>query len=97
MLVDILRTLSELNSSFLPRLAPLVQGRTRNHVARSPALVYPRRPDLGKAAREIIPGWYLGPNLANREKLEIIQVACSLAGLVFGTDLKVAWEADDEV
>jgi hypothetical protein len=39
MLVDVLRILGELDPSFLPRLAPLVRGRTRNHVARSPALV----------------------------------------------------------
>jgi hypothetical protein len=91
MLVDILRTLGELDPSFLPRLAPLVRGRSRNHLARSPALVYPRRPDLGKTAREIIPGWYLGANVSNPEKLGILQIACNLARPVFGDDLKVSW------
>lgn len=88
-LVDILRVLENLESGFLERLAPLAAGRTRNHIARTRALVYPRRPDLARSARELVPGWFVGTNISNDEKRDLLQQACEVLGLVFGRDLKI--------
>jgi hypothetical protein len=88
-MIDILATLSQRRPDFLERLVPKVRGRTRNHLARSRTDVYPRRPDLAQYAREVVPGWYVGSNIANREKETILRAACSLAGLTFGRDLVI--------
>ena len=69
-------------ASFYPRLARRVAGRTRMHIATSPKGVYPLRPDLAEHhSVPIAPGWFLGTNIANREKLKILRAACRLRGL----------------
>ncbi len=92
-MVAILRELQARDATFLERLARRVTSRSRNHVARSRLLVYPHRPDLAeKYTREIVPGWFVGTNIANREKRMLIVEACDVAGLVLGRDLKLgAW------
>jgi len=87
--IDILATLASLDPSFLGQLAPKVRGSSRNHLARSPEQVYPRRPDLAHLTKSIVPGWYIGTNIANREKLRILRAACTVTRLTFGIDLKV--------
>ncbi len=84
--VDILKTLSARHPTKMPELAVAVQGRSRNHIARSPAEIYPARPDLARAS-EIAPGWLVGLNIANREKLSIIRTACDVFGCAFGSDV----------
>lgn len=89
-LVDILRALQVRDAAFLERLAPRVTGRRRRHLARVREQVYPGRPDLAQYTAEVTPGWFLGTNIANREKELILRTACEIAGLVFGHDLKIA-------
>ncbi len=84
--VDILSTLADRDPARLPQLAEAVKGRSRNHIARSAAEIYPARPDLARAA-EIAPGWLVGLNIANREKLSITRTACDIFGLAFGSDV----------
>jgi len=66
-MIDILVTLADLEPSLPDRLAPVVKRTSRNHLARSAEQVYPRRPDLAHFARNILLGWYIGTNIANRE------------------------------
>jgi hypothetical protein len=73
----------------IPTLAAAVQGRNRNHIARSAAEIYPARPDLARAA-EFAPGWLVGLNIANREKMGIVRKACDVFGANFGTDVKIS-------
>lgn len=84
--VDILTELARCYPEKLPDLAAAVQGRSRNHIARTPAEIYPRRPDLARGA-EIAPGWLVGLNIANREKVAITKTACDVFGLTFGRDV----------
>ncbi|MFN3288090.1 MAG: hypothetical protein ACK40H_06540 [Sphingomonadaceae bacterium] len=77
-MVEILRLLVARDPSPLPRLAEAVRGRTRNHIARTPAEVYPERPDIARCA-EISAGWVVGMNIANREKRRILLAAVALA------------------
>jgi predicted type IV restriction endonuclease len=88
-LVDILRTLANRNPHFIERLAQVVGGRTRNHVARSRNDVYPHKPELIGSTMQLVPGWWLGTNIANREKVRIIEKACEVEGLVFGRDISI--------
>jgi predicted type IV restriction endonuclease len=69
-------------------VAAAVRGKSRNHIARTPAEIYPARPDLARAA-EIAPGWMVGLNIANREKMRIIREACKATGLQFGSDVVI--------
>jgi hypothetical protein len=89
-LVDILRKLSFNSPRFLPALSEKAKARTRNHVAASKEDVYPQKPDLMGYTTEIIPGWWLGTNIANREKVRILKQACEVAGLKYGKDLVIS-------
>jgi hypothetical protein len=88
-MIDILVTLAHLEPSLPDRLAPMIQGTSRNHLARSAEQVYPRRPDLAHFVINILPGWYIGTNIANREKTKILRAACAVTGLTFSIDLSV--------
>lgn len=88
-MVKIIAHLAQYDDDFFPKLANKVRGGTRNHVARSRSDVYPRRPDLAGSARQVAPGWFIGCNVANREKVKILRAACDVAGIAFGRDLKI--------
>ncbi len=72
----------------IEQVATAARGRSRNHLATSAAEVYPNRPDLASSAVEIVPGWFVGTNIANREKFRIIKAASEACGLRLGSDLK---------
>ena len=88
-LVQILETLAATDPKKIHELAGRVQGRSRNHIARSPEEIYPSRPDLARAA-EFYPGWLVGLNIANREKMGIIRSACLTYGLTLPGDLEIS-------
>ncbi len=88
-MIDILSDLAQYDDNFFPKLAGKVRGRTRNHIARSRSEVYPGRPDLARYVKEIGPGWFIGCNIANREKEKILRAACEVMGISFGRDLKI--------
>ncbi len=88
-LLQILEHLSRGDPRFFERLAPRVAERARNHIAARKEDVYPNRPDLAENATEVLPGWWIGLNIANREKRRILECACEVAGVRFGHDLKI--------
>lgn len=88
-MINILRDLAQYDDDFFPKLAAKVRGRTRNHVARSRSEVYPGRPDLARYVKEVGSGWFIGCNIANREKEKILRAACDVMGLTFDRDLKI--------
>lgn len=88
-MINILSDLAQYDDNFFLKLATKVQGRTRNHIARSRSEVYPGRPDLARYVKEIGPGWFIGCNIANREKEKILRAACEVMGIVFGRDVKI--------
>jgi hypothetical protein len=89
-LIDILRTLAGRNSLFLEKLAPIVRGRTRNHLARAREDVYPQKPDLIEYTMQLVPVWWFGTNISNRDKMRIIERACEVEKLVFGKDISIS-------
>jgi hypothetical protein len=86
-MINILRDLAQYDDNFFPKLAAKVRGRTRNHIARSRS--DPGRPDLARYVKEIGSGWFIGCNIANREKEKILRAACEVMGIAFGRDLKI--------
>jgi hypothetical protein len=85
-LVEILKAIADRYPDKMAAVSVAARGRSRNHIARSPEEIYPARPDLARAA-EIAPGWLLGLNIANREKIRIIREACQVVGISFGADV----------
>ena len=88
-MIDIIRTLAECEPDLLERLTPRIRGSSRNHIARQRDQVYPDRPDLLEHTQLLVPGWYIGTNIANREKKRIIDLACKATRLKFGTDVTI--------
>ncbi|HUB16210.1 MAG TPA: hypothetical protein VMB34_29975 [Acetobacteraceae bacterium] len=89
-MINILSDLAQYDDDFYPKLAEKVRGRTRNHIARSRLEVYPGRPDLARYVKEVGPGWFIGCNIANREKKKILRTACDVMGLDFDRDIKIS-------
>ena len=88
-LLDILRTLAAKDQNFVEKLSPLVRGRTRNHIARKREDVYPEKPELIEYTTQLVPGWWLGTNISNRDKFKIIEKACEVKQLVLGRDISI--------
>lgn len=86
-LVAILRHLASRDPSFYKKLSEAAQTRSRNHVASKREEVYPERPDLTSMTLELAPGWWLGTNISNREKLRIARKACEIAGVTYGEEV----------
>jgi hypothetical protein len=85
--LELLRALAGEFPDRMDRIAAAAKGRTRNHIARSPAEVYPDRPDLIHFVVDLVPGWFVGTNIANREKHRIVKAACDACGVRFGSDV----------
>lgn len=85
--LGLLRALAAEFPDRLDQIATAAKGRTRNHIARLAADVYPDRPDLINSVVELVPGWFIGTNIANREKHRIVKAACEACGVRFGSDL----------
>lgn len=85
--VWLLDTLSELDADLPERLARAVSTGRRNHLSRTREGVYPLRPDLAANARMLKCGWFVGSNIANRDKQRIVKSACHLLRLAYGKDV----------
>ena len=88
-LIEILEEMSKRDQDFFENLSRTARGRRRNHLARTREEVYPQRPDLAEGAIEIAPGWWIGVNIANREKRRILERACEVLSIKFGEDLQI--------
>ena len=78
-LTFLLQRLAERDREFLDNFAKQAPGRSRNHIARVRSQVYPGKPELEICTTEIAPGWWLGTNIANREKERLARIACDVA------------------
>ena len=90
-LIEILREMSKNDRHFFNKLSQTAQGKRRNHLSRTREGVYPLRPDLADNAVEIAPGWWLGVNIANREKQRILERACEVLQIEYGKDLEITF------
>ena len=88
-LVDVLRSIAKRDPAKLAEVSAEVKTPKRSHIARSPQEINPGRPDLARAA-EIAPGWLVGLNIANRDKMMIIRTACRIYGIATPAELDIA-------
>ncbi|MDE0662879.1 MAG: hypothetical protein OXH82_02975 [Candidatus Dadabacteria bacterium] len=77
--VRIMKILVAKDKGFIMRLAPQTAGRKKKWLSQD-------RKDMIKfdRAEEILPGWWLCTNVANRDKLKRLRIACEVAGIPFG-------------
>lgn len=85
-MAEVLRLIVKRDPAKLPELAEALRSRVRNHIARTTEEIRPGRPDLARAA-EIAPGWLVGLNVSNRDKMMIIRAACQIYGVEFPGEL----------
>jgi hypothetical protein len=90
-LIRVFEHLADRDPTFLERFASLPKhGRRRRYLARHQAALYPERPDLASEhSHEVRPGWWIGTNVSRAQVEKILQMACGVAGLKYGTDLRV--------
>jgi len=90
-LTSIFEKLSKNDQTFLERFAALPKhGRTRRYLARKRDDLYPNRPDLARAhSYKLTTGWWLGVNVSKKQIEKIVRMACDIAGLRYGVDLKI--------
>ncbi len=77
-MISIFKRLGERDKDFYRSLSAAIRGTKRNHLATRKEDVYPGRPDID-SIRELVPGWWIGTNISNREKLIFIEKACDVA------------------
>ena len=92
-LVSAIESLAARDGSFLDRFISLPRhGRTRRYVARERTALYPGRPDLASEhSHQLKSGYWLGINISRHQVEQILQTACDVAGLRFGSDLTVSF------
>jgi hypothetical protein len=90
-MIRLFSELADRDSTFLERFAALPRhGRSRRFVARTREELYPGREDLAQVhSYELRPGWWIGTNYGVAQMNGIIRKACEVAGLRFGTDVRV--------
>lgn len=89
--VRVMEVLSDRDLNFLERFAGLPRhGKSRRYLSRNRLELFPGRQDLvDECSQELKPGWWIGLNVSRGEVVKRIQLACDVAGLQFGRDLKM--------
>ncbi|MCX8155268.1 MAG: hypothetical protein N3J91_02245 [Verrucomicrobiae bacterium] len=90
-LFRVLDVFRQRDPSFLERYAALPKhGRKRRYLARNKLDLYPGRPDLSEQySEERFGGWWIGTNYSRSTIRHAIELACEVAGVRFGKDLKL--------
>jgi hypothetical protein len=88
-LIEVLKALAERDPVKVEELAAAVKGRSRSLIARSVTEINPARPDLARAV-EFTPGWLVGLNTSNREKMGIVRTAARVFGVQMPEDLDLS-------
>ena len=87
---EVLKAFDKRDPEFMERLASQTSGRTRRLVARKRNDLYTDRPDFAeKASMNLGNGWWLGHNLSTGDIRKRIIIACEIAGVQFGSQLKL--------
>ena len=90
-LIRVFEVLSARDSTFLDRYAALPKhGRKRRYISRDKMDLYPGRPDLCEEySVSRFGGWWIGTNYSRSTIRHAVELACQVAGLRWGTDLKL--------
>ena len=88
-LAELLTRLEREVPEFMERFALKTISRNRNLVARNPAELYEKSHLVDKHSKELRNGWWLGTNLSKAQVRGHIETACGVAGVSFGSQLKL--------
>ena len=66
-------------------------GSIRTYIGKTRSELYPQTPHLEKEAVEFAQDWFVATNISNVMKEKILRMACDVAGVRYGIDLKVSW------
>ena len=92
-LIKVFEALIMRDPNFAQRFADLPKhGRVRRYLARDRDSLFPGRPDYARKAaqsHQLSSGWWLLTHLSRESIRQHIRMACDVAGLQFGEDLRV--------
>jgi hypothetical protein len=90
-LISLVEAVAIRDPAFLARFVSLSRhGRTRRYIAANQGELYPGRPDLAQEySYKLDSGYWLGINLSRNAVQRICRLVCDVAGLTFGSDLKL--------
>ncbi|OAN59504.1 hypothetical protein [Magnetospirillum moscoviense] len=90
-MIKAFEALAARDTSFPERFAALPKhGRTRRYMSKTPDELYPGRPDLCREhSTKLKSGWWISTNHSRATIGRIIEMACNVVGLRFGSDLIV--------
>ncbi|WP_230370705.1 hypothetical protein [Paludibacterium denitrificans] len=90
-MIQAFETLAARDASFPERFAALPKhGRTRRYLSKTRDELYPDRPDLCREySTKLKSGWWVSTNHSRATIRRIIEMACDVVGLRFGSDLTV--------
>jgi len=93
-MIQLFEELARKDSTFLERFAARPKhGKKRRFIARSQVELYPDRPDLGELfSHQLSSGWWIGTNYSRENIEKIVNMACEVAGLRYGTDVIIRLE-----
>lgn len=88
-LAGILKEFQLRDSGFMERLSPKTQGRVRRLVARNKNDLYENLNFRGGYCLDMRNGWWIRTHLGRPEMEKFIKISCKIAGVKFGTELKL--------
>lgn len=91
-LINLFEELTKYDPSFPQRFSALPKhGRTRRYLAGTREELYPERPDLAEEySHQLASGWWIGTNYSKRSINKMAQMACEVAELRFGKEVKIS-------
>jgi predicted type IV restriction endonuclease len=88
-LIGVMESLSSRDPEFLNRFASRKHGRRRRYASPVREELYPDRPDLSQYAKQLSSGWWVGTNYSKINIRQIIELACEVANIKFGSELQI--------
>ncbi len=88
-LIALVERLAREDPAFMERFASKTRSRSRNLVARKRTDLFLKTPHLINQSEKLKNGWWLGKNLSTEQILKHIKTACEVAGVRFGSELKL--------
>lgn len=88
-LTSIFEKLTENDLTFPSRFASRRHGTKKRYISQVKYELHPDRDYCDKFSRQLNFGWFIDTKVSNKAKINVIKLACEVAGLEFGRDLIV--------
>ena len=88
-LTSIFEKLTENDLTFPSRFASRRHGTKKRYISQVKYELHPDRDYCDKFSRQLNFGWFIDTKVSNKAKINVVKLACEVAGLEFGRDLIV--------